>query len=341
MPVDKFGRRYDVVPSSNISNVLRSGDTMEGDLNMNGNRIAGLPSNLPPSGTDAVSWSNVVNLVRDSERESASKVSRTGDVMTGNLLLSAYDDSNRIIGCTDLVIDNSFSILLGTSRNKLYFVFKHQEPVTLQTNHGFLVKAGNDDVCRLGTADDSPEIVFHKVIRMNSNRITNLPEPILPHEVANKIYVDTCPRKILNGYIPTLKSFARGISFKSGFAVSASSQNGARFKAENVFNNYYVSGRGASGEWATNGETENFWLQIKCPDLVRVWKVALRGRDLNTQRIYSWRIEGSTDGENYTSLFEAPNPTYLGNELQQFSIDTNNKFNFYRLYCLEAEPTNP
>ena len=49
MPVDKFGRRYDVVPSSNISNVLRRGNTMEGDLNMNGNRITGLPSNLPPS----------------------------------------------------------------------------------------------------------------------------------------------------------------------------------------------------------------------------------------------------------------------------------------------------
>ena len=30
----------------------------------------------------------------------------------------------------------------------------------------------------------------------------------------------------------------------------------------------------------------------------------------------------------------------LGNELQQFSINSN-KFNFYRLYCLEAEPTNP
>jgi len=108
MPVDKFGRRYDVVPSSNISNVSRSGDTMEGDLNMNGNRITGLPSNLPSSGTDAVSWSNVINLIRESERESASNVSKTGDVMTGNLLLSAYDASNRIIGCTDLVIDKSF-----------------------------------------------------------------------------------------------------------------------------------------------------------------------------------------------------------------------------------------
>ena len=56
--------------------------------------------------------------------------------------------------------DKPFSILLGTSTNKLYFAFKQQETVTLQTDHGFLVKAGNDDVCRLGTADDSPEIVF-------------------------------------------------------------------------------------------------------------------------------------------------------------------------------------
>ena len=171
-----------------------------------------------------------------------------------------------------------FFDLIRNINEQTILYFKHQEPVTLQTDHGFLVKAGNDDVCRLGT----PEIVFHKVIRMNSNRITNLPEPILPHEVANKIYVDNCQRKILNGYVPTLKSFARGTSFKSGFAVSASSQNGHRFKAENVFNNYYVTGRGASGEWAsTNGETGNFRIQIKCPDLVRVWKIALRGRDLN------------------------------------------------------------
>ena len=175
MPVDKFGRTCDDA-ANNIYG--------DGELNMNGNRITGLPSNLPSSGTDAVSWSNVINLVRESERESASKVSKTGDVMTGDLLLSAYDDNNRIIGCTDLVIDKSFSILLGTLTNKLYFVFKPQEPVTLQTDHGFLVKAGNDDICRFGT----PEIVFHKAIRMNSNRITNLPEPILPHEATKHIF---------------------------------------------------------------------------------------------------------------------------------------------------------
>ena len=120
MPVDKFERRYDDA-ANNIYG--------DGELNMNGNRITGLPSNLPSSGTDAVSWSNVINLVRESERESASKVSKTGDVMTGDLLLSAYDDSNRIIGCTDLVIDKCFSILLGTSTNKLYFILSIKNPL--------------------------------------------------------------------------------------------------------------------------------------------------------------------------------------------------------------------
>ena len=55
-----------------------------------------------------------------------------------------------------------------------------------------------NDVCQLGTADETPEIVFHKVLRMNLNAITN---PTLPHEAARKLYADGNARKVLNGYI--------------------------------------------------------------------------------------------------------------------------------------------
>ena len=72
----------------------------------------------------------------------------------------------------------------------------------------FLVKTGNSDVCQLGTADD-PEIVFHKVLRMNSNAITNLPIPRLPHEAASKLYVDGTARKVFNGYIHTCSEISR------------------------------------------------------------------------------------------------------------------------------------
>ena len=52
----------------------------------------------------------------------------------------------------------------------------------------------------------------------------------------------------------------------------------------------------------SNNETRNFWIQVKCPDLVRIWKIALRGRETNTQRIYRWQLETSAD-ENFLTLF--------------------------------------
>jgi len=319
--------------------VSRSGDTMSGDLDMAGNRVRGLNTNLPLGENDAVSWLRVVQLVRDSERETETKVSKSGDVVSGDLLISAIGDENRIVGCRDLNNNRSFSVLLGTLTNKLYFMYLPQQPVTLETDHGFLVKAGNDDVCQLGTADD-PEIVFHKVLRMNSNAITNLPIPTLPHEAASKLYVDANARKVLNGYIPPLRSQGTRNNIKSGFIASASSQLGVNYKPSNAFNSYYT-GPSAGGEWATDGETRDLWIQIKCPDMVRVWKVALRGRETNSQRIYRWKIEGSTDGENYSTLYEAPNPTPLGNIVQQFLIETQDKFNYFRLFCFQAEGPNP
>ena len=221
--------------------------------------------------------------------------------------------------------------------------FTHRRnPVLLDTDYGFIVKAGNNLVCQLGTSDNTPEIVICKDIRMNSNRIINLQVPQLPHEVANKFYVDQTPRKILNGYIPILRATSNAFSNdKFGFVATASSSSTNLFLPSNAFNGVYSRGSGASSEWATRGESENFWIQIKCPDLVRVWKIALRGRDSNTQRIYNWRLEGSTDGQNYTALLEPPNPSYIGNELEYYLIETEDKYNIYRLFCLEAEPSHP
>jgi len=45
--------------------VSRSGDSMEGDLDMGGYRILGLNTNLPPRRTDAVCWCRAVELTRE------------------------------------------------------------------------------------------------------------------------------------------------------------------------------------------------------------------------------------------------------------------------------------
>ena len=61
-----------------------------------------------------------------------------------------------------------------------------------------------------------------------------------------------------------------------------------------------------------------FWIKIACPESVRVWRVALRGRISGNERIYNWRIEGSTDNNLWTTLYTAADPPYLG--ICKFSI---------------------
>ena len=176
--------------------VSKRGTSMEGDLDMGGYRIPGLNMSLPPINTDAVCWSRAVQLtremgltaseqVREVKRLCDLKVSKTGVLMTGNLILSADGGNNRLFGCTDLTHGNSFTVVFGDTLNRLRFSLTNH--VSLESTHGLLVKCRGEDICLIG---DLSEIIIYKVIGMNLNRITNLPIPTLPHEAVNKLYVD-------------------------------------------------------------------------------------------------------------------------------------------------------
>jgi len=56
---------------------------------------------------------------------------------------------------------------------------------------------------------------------------------------------------------------------------------------------------------------------------------------------YYWKLEGSTDGENYTTLLTPPNPTHLDKTVKKFLVDTANSYNRYRLYCFKGESRAP
>jgi len=251
---------------------------------MNGYRIKGLPTpDVPESNSDVASWLQIVNLVRKSTVENETKVSKAGDVMTGDLTLSIDNDERRLLGCQDLTPGKSFSFLLNDAMNRLWYVLR--EPITMETTNGFIVKVKGEDICKIGTGLNPQTIEFFTDIRMNLNRISNLREPVDSDEAATKSYCDNRVRKIYNGYIPQMKSLV--------------------------------------------------------PDLVRIWRIDLRGRDSGSNKMYHWKLEGSADGENYTSLLTPPNPTYLDNTVKQFPMDTANSYNRYRLYCFEGESHAP
>jgi len=85
--------------------ISKTGAAMLGNLDMNNFRLTGLPSTVPQTGSDAVSWSRAVQLVRES---SINCVKKTGDIMTGNLLLSADGNNDRILECTNLDPEPNF-----------------------------------------------------------------------------------------------------------------------------------------------------------------------------------------------------------------------------------------
>jgi len=177
--------------------------------------------------------------------------------MAGDLLMSADGNNDRVLGCTNLDIGRSFSIPLGATTNKLWSV-NGRNFVIMETEFGFIVRVRNQVISEFGSAYGPLEITICKDVRMNSNGITNLQEPQLLHEVANKLYVDRTPRRILQGYVPSLRTTSTLFSNdKFGFVITASSHRDL-FLPTNAFNGARRSG--AAGECITRGETRDFWI---------------------------------------------------------------------------------
>ena len=143
MPVDKFGRTAvggtsrrviagGVTLSQINANFLRcdGANLPTGNLKMNGHVIKGLPvTNISTAGMDeALSRGQAIDLITNHDDSpsndnhltnkkyvDASKVSKTGDTMTGNLFLNVGSDRLRSIGCKDLRGGNKeFAIILGS-----------------------------------------------------------------------------------------------------------------------------------------------------------------------------------------------------------------------------------
>lgn len=451
-------------------NLQLSGGTMTGDINMGGKLVRGLPTAYPPlySGNEAISWAQLVGMVTDSttnnntvptgpnyltnkqyvDAQDALRVLKAGDTMTGDLHLSVGSNTVRLLGCTDLTDGKGFLLALGNIQNQLQFAIvppgQTQTPVTLETTHGFLVRAAGENVCQLGTADSPPIIIIHKDIAMNSHKIRYLPTPANSDEAATKGYVDgqasirvlktgdtmtgalATPQlaigtstggpeidmllggtssgtalgyglrirrtdnlafcqlawdaagfsiyrvdgpttvavcTIANGRLTALqnpanaqdaatKNYVDSLSIldydghippmsanssQTGFVVSASSFFSSNYQPYMAFAPQIVSSI-SGNEWATNGSGVGSWIQIQCPAAIRIWKIRLRGRTSNTERITSWNIAGSTGGAFTTLLTSA---TTLGSTVQEFPVTSNAAFSIYRLNVIAAEPSNP
>src|SRR5271165_2936590 len=197
-----------------------------------------------------------------------------------------------------------------------------QKFMTLSTNLALKVDKSGDaltgdlkistpagDVCHLGKSDSIKSLFFGD-IAMSDKYITELHNPNAKQDAATKNYVDTRWIKSNVGYVPNLTSNSN----KNGFIVSASSEY-FECEAYKVFNDT------EHNNWITaNSVNTNFWIQIKCPERVRIYKIKLRGLNLtgsgktNDKILFNWKWQESNDGTDWININEYNN-SLIGYEI--------------------------
>jgi hypothetical protein len=157
---------------------------------------------------------------------------------------------------------------------------------------------------------------------MANNLITGLRDPENLQDAATKNYVDK--KKSYSAYIPILEANMSSL----GFSASANASISVRFQPFGAFNNLNTEGN--NGSWVAPGATG--WLQIKCPERVKIWRIALKARSVRDRDITTWNITASNNGTLFTNIVTSTAPL-LGsaNAPTFFDVTTNDAYQYYRL----------
>jgi len=162
---------------------------------------------------------------------------------------------------------------------------------------------------------------------MGDNKITSRHVPRQDDDLINKKHLKTLYTANSSGHIPDLTED----SASSGFIVSSSSNQPQRLT--------FHAFTGWKLEWISTTK-ENCWIQVKCPEAIRLHKFGLRGRRPNVDKISHWKLEASDDDINWVSLYTTANIS-IGNTTQFFEPAISPLCKFYKITVLGAEGNNP
>ena len=297
MPVNKFGDSGGDnntaifttsssigVTMSQINNVFlwRDGaNNATGELNMSGHKVINLAS--PNASGDATSKSYV----------DSTTVSKTGDVMTGNLILQLGNNPSISLGCNDLRggagrVPKRFNLLLGSTSDMIQNQLG--QSITLQSSDGIVLRVVDSELVKFSTSN----ISFHKDISMNEGLINNLRSPENDGDAANKKYVDS----LIGTNAPNITSTPTMTSNNTTingltYVVVASSMSGGQTRAWRAFTNEVVTpGSPASNSgWAPGAKDAAPWIQMQYPSAIVInsFNIFIRNSGKN---ISSWNVQG-------------------------------------------------
>ena len=255
----------------------------------------------------------------------ATKINKSGDTMKGNFNILCDKDNLRTFGVSDINAGKSVSLLLGDVDNQIRHDFG--DLIKIVASYGMKVTCPAGDICKLGSHTDTKSS-FHGDIIMNNKCISELHEPNTPQDAATMNYVDTRYVKNNTAFIPHLH---QNVNNKSGFEASASSELSPRHQARLVFCESTTTERGWQ-PFAISTANPECWIQIKCPDKVKVHKFKIRGLRENYDVFkHIFRFQGSNDGVYWFELYRATD-VLITRDLVSFNVHTPSSYFYYRLF---------
>jgi len=254
-----------------------------------------------------------------------SKVNKAGDELSGDLKILLNEDKLRSFGVTDINPGKSVSLLLGDIDNMIRHNYGH--PIKVTASHGIKFTCPGGEVCRMGSQADGRTRFFTEII-MKNNSITGLRDPESAQDAATKHYVDN--KKSFTGYVPVLESSRSCL----GFIAASSATSSIKHQPYGAFNN--LNSDGANGSWVTPHSTG--WLQIKCPEPVKIWRIALKARSgVPGRDITAWNLSATNDVTAFTTLLTSTT-VLLGSATEPTIIEvtTAEAYQYYRLTITES-----
>jgi hypothetical protein len=323
--------------SSSSSSASSSGSSAVTGVSTNGGLILasgslGIKVDPNINNTLSLTTSGILSngLKTDGSNSMTGNLNAGTNILVGNLtgapnLSAIVIKQTGVLSISDPTSRSGIKLYNSTNNDAFYFGISGSSAFSLfsQTTGGVYRE--------VLTAYQAGNIQIYQPLNMSNFQINNLLPPTLSNDAVNKSYVDGKIIKNQNGFIPAL--YNDGFN-KSGFSVSTNSSYSPTFAAFNAFNPIDAT------EWVTAGLQANCVLLVILPFPIRIWQVALRGRNAGSERWFDWRIEASNDGALYTTLFTATG-ILLGNIIQYFNISDVTNYNYIRFFGVNGELTNP